>query len=44
MSSDNTRRLEINYEGKNCKNTNMWRLNSMLLSNQWVTEESKEDI
>ena len=26
------------------KNTNMWRLNNMLLNNQWITEEIKEEI
>ena len=29
---------------KNCKNTNTWRLNNMLLNNQWMTEEIKEEI
>ena len=27
-------KLEINYRNKNGKNTNMWRLNKMLLKNQ----------
>ena len=27
---------------KNCKNTNKWRLENMLLSNQWITEEIKK--
>ena len=31
-------------EQKNAKNTNMWRLNNMLLNNQWITEEIKEEI
>uniref|UniRef100_A0A8C3WD81 Uncharacterized protein n=1 Tax=Catagonus wagneri TaxID=51154 RepID=A0A8C3WD81_9CETA len=26
------------------KNTNTWRLNNMLLNNQWITEEIKEEI
>ena len=26
------------------KNTNMWRLNNMLLNNKWTTEEIKEEI
>ena len=34
-------RLEINYKHKN---TNTWTLNYMLLNNQWVTEEIKEEI
>ena len=37
-------KLEINYRKKNGKNRNMWRLNSMLLKNQWVSEEIKEEI
>ena len=36
--------LEINYKKKTAKNTNMWRLNNMLLKNQWITEEIKEEI
>ena len=37
-------RLEINYKKKTVKNTNMWRLNNMLLNNQWITEEIKEEL
>ena len=29
-------KLEINYKNKTGKFTNVWRLNNMLLSNQWV--------
>ena len=29
---------------KTAKNTNMWSLNTMLLNNQWITEEIKEEI
>ena len=36
-------RLGINYKKKTAKNTNTWRLNSMLL-NKWITEEIKEEI
>ena len=32
-------RLEITTRGKNT-----WRLNNMLLNNQWITEEIKEEI
>ena len=34
-------RLEINYrkEKKTVKNTNTWRLNSVVLNNQEITEE-----
>ena len=37
-------KLEINYRKKNEKNRNMWRLNNMLLKNQWVNGETKEEI
>ena len=40
----NAMRLEINYKKKTAINTNTWRLNNMLLNNQWVTEEIKEKI
>ena len=41
FSDHNTMRLEINYREKN---RNTWRLNIMLLNNQEVTEEIKEEI
>ena len=44
FSDYNSMRLEINYRGKNVKNTNTWRLNNMLLNNQEITEEIKEEI
>jgi len=34
-------KLEINYKKKTGKNTNMWRMNNMLLNNQWVNKEIK---
>ena len=37
-------RLEMNYRGKNVKNTNTWRLNTMLLNKQEITEKIKEEI
>ena len=38
-------RLDINYRGKKkLKNMNTWRLNSMLLYNQEITEEIQEEI
>ena len=39
-------RLDINYRKKKkpVKNTNTWRLNSMFLNNQHVTEEIKREI
>ena len=44
FSDNNAVRLEINYRKKTEKNTNTWRLNSVLLNNQEITEEGKEEI
>ena len=44
FSNHNAIRLEINYKKKTVKNTNTWRLNNMLLNNQWITKEMKEEI
>ena len=44
FSDHNAMRLEINYREKNIKNTNIWRLNNMLLNNQEITGEIKEEI
>ena len=35
---------EINHKKKSGKNTNTWRLNNMLLNNEWVNQEIKEEI
>ena len=37
-------RLEIKDRERKVKNTNTWRLNNTLLSNQEITEEIKEEI
>ena len=37
-------RLDINFRKKTVKNTDTWRLNNMILNNQEITEEIKEDI
>ena len=40
-------RLEIKYKkekNKTVKHQNTWRLNSMLLNNQWITEDIKAEI
>ena len=37
-------RLGINYRKKSVKNTNTWRINNTLVSNQEITEEIKEEI
>ena len=34
-------RLEINYKGEK---QNTWRLNNILLTNQWITEKKIEEI
>ena len=37
-------RLDINYRKETTENTNIWRLNKMLLNNQQITEEIKKEI
>ena len=37
-------KLEINLKEKTQKHSNSWRLNSMLLNNEWVKNEIKEEI
>ena len=44
FSDHNTMRLDINYREKTVKNTNSWRLNKMLLNNQEISVEIKEEI
>ena len=44
FSDHNAVRLEMNYRGKNVKNTNTRRLNNTLLNNQEITEGIKEEI
>ena len=44
FSDHNTMRLDINYRKKSVKNTNTWRVNNILLNNQEITEEIKEEI
>ena len=44
FSHHNAMRLEINYRGKNIKNTNTCRLNNTLLNIQEITEEIREEI
>ena len=41
FSDHNAVRLDINYRKKSVKNTNTWRLNTILLNNQKITEEIK---
>ena len=37
-------KIEINYKHKTKHNTKTWRLNNMLLNNEWVNNEIKEEI
>ena len=39
FSDHNVVRLNLNYRRKTIKNSNIWRLNNMLLNNQQITEE-----
>lgn len=41
FSEHNSMRLEINHKKKTAKTTNIWRLNNMLVNNQWIIEEIK---
>jgi len=44
FSSHNGVKLETNHRKQTGKITNMWRLNNMLLNNQWISEEIKAEI
>ena len=44
FSDHNAVKLEINQEKKSGKITNTWRLNNMLLNNEWVNQEIKNEI
>ena len=44
FSDHNEVRLDLNYRRKTIKNSNIWRLNNMLLNNQHITEEIKKEI
>ena len=37
-------KLEINHKKKPGKSTNTWELNNMILNNEWVNQEIKEEI
>ena len=41
FSDHNAFILDLNYRRKTIKNSNIWRLNNMLLNNQQITEKSK---
>ena len=42
FSDHNVVRLDVNHRKKTIKDTNIWRLNKMLLNNQQITEEIKK--
>ena len=45
FSYHNEVRLDVNYrKKKTIKNVNIWKLNIMLLNNQWITEEIRKEI
>ena len=44
FSDHNAVRLDVNYRKKAIKNTDIWRLNNMLLNNQHIMEEVKKEI
>ena len=45
FSDHKTMRLEMKKKKKTTvKNLNVWRLNNVLLNNQWVTEKNKEEV
>ena len=44
LSDYNTIRLDVNCWKKTVKNTNIWRLNNMLVNNQQITEEIIREI
>jgi len=37
-------KLEVNHKEKSGKTTNTWRLSNMLLNDEWVNQEIKEEI
>ena len=44
FSDHNIMKLENNHRKRNEKKAITWRLNKMLLKNQWVNDEIKEEI
>ena len=44
FSNHNNIRMKIRHKKKMAKITNTLRLNIMLLNNQWITEEIKEEV
>ena len=44
FSDHNAVTLDLNYRKKNIKNSNIWKLNKTLLSNQQIIEEIRKEI
>ena len=44
FSDHNGIKLQINHKKNTEKHTKTWRLNTMLLNNEWVNNEIKEEI
>ena len=44
FSDHNAMKLEINYKNNTDKHTETWKLNNLLLNNEWVNNEIKEEI
>ena len=44
FSDHNAVRLDLNYRRKTIKNSNIWRLNNMMLNKKQITEKIKKEI
>ena len=44
FSDHNAMKRELNHKRKVGKNSNTWRLKSILLKNEWVNQEIKEEL
>ena len=44
FSDHKAMKLEINHKKNTVKHTKSWKLNNMLLINEWVNNEIKEEI
>ena len=44
LPDHNVLKLELNHKKKFGRNSNMWKLKSILLKNDWVNQEIKEEL
>ena len=44
FSDHNTLKLELNHKKKFGRNSNTWRLKSILLKDEWVNQEIREEL